>query len=224
MASYKLIIAHIRGCPLPKKLAELMEKYGLPDGDEYGVLDCSAGPEALAGTIVRRTQQTVQKLDQANKAITAQPVERITTYPFAVYPAKERLEIFAGSSASIDVMAAFFSSCLAQPTVIEPFELDIPAAVEKLSGSKRFQIRSVRVSDFAHNSYMIGPYSPKFTDNEHGKSFLYQYEAGLTAASVRFQGATGRVTLSLPKTACFSYSCKEEDQTAVKALLRSLVG
>lgn len=224
MASYKLNIARIRGCPLPKQLAELMEQFGLPEGDEYGVLEVKAAGDALAATLIRRTQQVVQKLDPQTKTITAAPVERVTTYPFTVFPAKETLEIYAGSASTIDILAAFFSSCLAQPTVIEPIEVDIPSAVEKLTESKRFQIKSVRVSDFAHDSYMIGPYSPKFMDNEHGKNFLYENEAGLVTASVRFQGPKGRVTVGLSKTACFSYSCNEEDRPQIRTLLRGLVG
>ena len=42
MASFRLNIARIRGCPAPQDVAEAMESYGLPDGEEYAVLGVSA--------------------------------------------------------------------------------------------------------------------------------------------------------------------------------------
>jgi hypothetical protein len=84
-------------------------------------------------------------------------------------------------------------------------------------------LRAVRVSNYAANSFTIGPYAPKFADTQHGKDFLEQYAEAVTAASVRFQGTAGRVTATLTPKACFTYACNEEDVPAAKNALRSLI-
>ncbi|MFW6062169.1 MAG: hypothetical protein ACOC93_05110, partial [Planctomycetota bacterium] len=68
-----------------------------------------------------------------------------------------------------------------------------------------------------------GPYAPKFLDSEHGKEFIEQYLDFLDSASVRFQGPSGRVNVTLKNLACFSYSCQEDDQPWVQSILRKLI-
>jgi hypothetical protein len=70
---------------------------------------------------------------------------------------------------------------------------------------------------------MIGPYSPKFQDTEHGKDFLEEYAEAVTSASIRFQGPHGKVTVGVSPKAAFSFSCNEEDPPAVKNILRTLI-
>ncbi len=224
MATYKLNIGTIRGCPAPGELLQAIQGFGLPETEEYGVLNCSATDGAVFATIVRKTQQAVPKLDADTQEVTAAPVERVTVYPLAVRPAQERLEIYAGAASSVEQAGVFFSSCLALPTVVEPIEVDIPAAVEKLAKTtQRFQLRAIRVREYAHNAYMAGTYAPKFLDTEHGTDFLAEYAESVAGASVRFQGPTGRVTVGLSGQAAFSFSCAEEDLAAVRAILRKLV-
>jgi len=188
------------------------------------VLSCSATDEAAWATIIRKTHQAVQKLDPETQEVTAAAVEKVTVYPFAVRPASEVLEVYAGSAAGIEQVGVFFASCLALPTVVEPIELDIPAALDKLAnGTQRFQLRSLRVSDYAHNAYMAGPYAPKFLDSEHGKDFLEEHADSVQSAAVRFQGPSGRVNVTLSPKTCFGFSCNEDDQTAVQSILRRLV-
>ena len=118
----------------------------------------------------------------------------------------------------------FFSSCLALPTIVEPIELDIPSALTKLSAAtERFQLRAIRISDYAHNSYMSGPYAPKFLDTEHGRDFLNEYADYVQSATVRFQAPSGRVNVNLTPKACFSFSCNEDDQTFAQLTLRKLI-
>lgn len=224
MASYKLNIARIRGCPQPEQLAAAMEEFGLPETEEFGVLNQTAAGESLFGTIVRKTQQAVQSLNPETQEVTARPVEKVTVYPFAVRPATEILELYAGSATGIEQIGVFFGSCLALATVVEEIELDIPSAVQKLEGiTQRFQLKNVRIDEYAHNAYMAGPYAPKFLDSQHGKDFMDEHAEHVRSAQVRFQGPSGRVNVTLTPKTCFSYSCNEDDQATVQSILRKLL-
>lgn len=223
MASFRLNVARIRGCPPPEEVVEAMEEFGLPDSEEYGVLDVSATGKSVFGTVVRKSQQAVQRLDAEAREVTAEAVERVTVYPFGLRPDAEVLEVYAGSAGSIEQMGVFFSSCLALPTVVEAIKLDILGAVDKLRKStEKFQLRSVRLSDYAHNSFMSGPYAPRFLDTQHGRDFMEEYAEVVTAAGVRFTCPGGRATVALSPKACFRFSCSDEDQPFVLSILRKL--
>jgi len=223
MASFKLNLATIRGCPPAKELAEAIAAYGLPENDEFGVLNHSATDEAVFATVVRKSHQTVQRLNNETGEVTAEAVEKVNVYPIGVRPKSEVLEIYAGPVGGIEQMGIFFGSCLALPTVTEAIALDIPGAVARLAkNTERFQLRSIRVSEYAHNSFMAGPYAPKFLDSQHGVDFLDEYVDFVTAASVRFQGPSGRVNVTLSTKACFGFSCNDDDQPAVQSILRKL--
>ena len=224
MASFRLNIARIRGCPPPEKLSAALAEFGLPDSEEFGVLNHSAGEKVVWATVIRKTTQAVPRLDAAARKVTSATVDRVTVYPFAVKPDAEVLEVYAGSAAGIEQVGLFLSGSLAVPAVVETIELDIASAVRKLaSNADKFQLRSIRVSDYAHNSFMSGPYAPKFLDTEHGMDFLDEYAEFVTAAGVRFAGPTGRVNVGLSTRACFTYSCNEEDQPTVQSILRKLL-
>jgi hypothetical protein len=224
MASFKLNIASIQGCPDPSEVDQALAEFGLPDTEEFGVLHHNATPDAVFATIIRKSQTAVPKLDAENREVTAAPVERVTVYPFAVQPRTERLEIYAGSASGIEQIGVFLASGLALPVVVEPLELDIPAAITYLlENTKRFQLKSVRVSEYAHNAYMSGPYAPKFLDTEHGREFLEQYADFVAGAQVRFQMPAGRANATLTPKACFSYSCNEDTQAEVQSILRKLL-
>lgn len=223
MASYKLNVARIRGCPSPREVDEAMAEFGLPETEEYGVLDHSATDTSVFGTIIRKTQQTMPQLDADAKELTATMVERVTAYPFGARPDTETLEVYAGSASGIEQVGLFFSSALAFPTVTEAVEVDIPAAIDKLlETTEKFQFRSVRISEYAHNSFMSGSYAPKFLDTQHGRDFMEEYAELVVAASVKFAGPSGRVTVSLTPKACFTYSCGEDDRSFVQSILRKL--
>lgn len=224
MATYKLNVARIRGLPQPEAIGEALAEFGLPDTEEFGVLNHSVTPQAVAGQIVRKTTQAVQKLDAEHRDVTAEAVEKVTVFPFSVWPAQERMEIYAGSASTIEHVGAFFSVHLAFATVTEPIEVDIVSAIESLmANTNKFQFRSARVSDYSANSFMSGPYTPKFMDTQHGLDFLEKYAAGVTTAAVKFAAKAGRATATLTPQAAFSYSCKEEDQVEVQTVLRGLL-
>jgi len=225
MATFKLNLATIDGCPAPKELAAAIEEYGLPENEEFGVLNCTASDTAVYATIIRKINQAIQKLDPETGDVATTAVEKVIVLPIGVFPQKQRLEVYEGPAGGIDQIAGFFASALALPTVTNVIELDIPAAIDKLRGStERFQLKSIRISEYAHNSYMMGPYAPKFLETESGMDFLGKYVEFVTSASVKFQGPSGRVTVTLSPKACFRFSlANEEDKPAIQALLRKLI-
>jgi len=224
MATFKLSIARMQNCPPLAELDAAMGEFGLPEGEEFGVLSHSTTGQAAFATLVRKTQAAVPRVDPETHEVTAAAVEKATVYPLAFHPAREVVEIHAGAASAIEQVGAFLGSCLALPTVVEPIEIDVASAVDKLRENvRRFVLRGVRVSEYAHNSYMSGPYAPKFLDSEHGRDFLAEYAEFVRAASVRFQTQTGRANVGLAPTARFSYSCNEDDQAEVQDVLRRLV-
>ena len=224
MASFKLHIARIRNCPSPADVAGAMQEFGLPEAEDYGVLDSNATDESVFATIARRTEQTVQRLDAETGEVTSRQVEKVALYTFGIQPAREALEVYSGSASAIEQIGAFLSGSLALPTVVEPIELDIADAIEKLlKSAQRPQLKSARVGDYSHNSYMSGTYAPKFLDTPNGLEFIEQHSESLKAAGVKFMGPTGRVTVNLRSTASFSFSCQEDDEPIVRSMLRKLV-
>lgn len=225
MASFKLNLATITNSPPVKDLAEALEEYGLPENEEFGVLNHTAAEAAVFATILRKTHQAIQRLDAKTSEVLTDAVEKVTVYPIGVFPRRGVLEVYEGSATGIEQIGAFFASGLALPTVVAPIDLDIPAAIDKLRAeTDRFQLKSIRVSEYAHSSYMSGPYTPKFLDSEHGMDFLREYVDYVTSANCRFQAPNGKVTLTLSQKACFRYSLNnEDDQPAVQAILRKLI-
>ncbi len=224
MASYKLNTGRVRGCPGANELVRRMEAFGMPETEEFGVLNCSGTTSSAFATIVRTTSATIKQVDPETKEVCSKAIDKAMVIPVAITPGADRLEVYAGSKSAIEQAGIFLSSCLALKTVTETIEFDVAAAVEKLAKeTNKFQLRTIKISDYAANAYMIGGYGPKFMDTDHGLEFMREYAAGLQSVQVRFQGPTGKVTLTLRPDACISYSCNEDDQTAVQAIIRKLV-
>lgn len=224
MASFKINFALCRGLGEPGGIVEAMEAYGLAETEEIGVLHANAAAGAAFGTLVRRTNLAIQRIDPKTHQVLTEAVERVALIPFGAFGKAERLEVYAGGGAAVKDVSAFLGSGLAMPVVTDPVELDLLGAVEKLiKTTSKFQLRTVRVSDYAANSYMIGPYAPKFMDTDHGLKFLNEYAEVLKSVQVRFAGPSGRATATLTPNACLSYSCAEDDQPAIQDILRTLI-
>ena len=80
MASYKLNMARIRGCPGARQVVEAMEEFGLPDTEEFGVLAANGTQESAFGTIVRKTHQAIQRLDAEARDVTADVNSAVLAY------------------------------------------------------------------------------------------------------------------------------------------------
>lgn len=224
MASFKINFATCKGLGAPAEIVDGMEQFGLAETEEIGVLHADVAGEAAFGTLIRRTHMAVQRIDSDTHEVLTENVERITLYPFGAFCNAERLEVYAGTTSGIQQVGDFISGGLAMAVVTDPIELDLLTTVDRLmNNTTKFQLRAVRTSDYAANSYMIGTYAPKFMDTDHGLQFMEQYAEGLKSVQVRFAGPSGRVTATLTPNACFSYSCQEDDQPEVQQILRKLV-
>jgi hypothetical protein len=201
-----------------------MEDFGLRDDEAFGVLNCTASEKAVLGTVVHRTMQDIQQLDEETGEIASRSVAKVNVYPLGIFPAAGRIETYGGAPTGLDRIAEFFASGLALPTIITQIEVDVVAAIDKLYRSTtKFQLKSIRISEYAHSSYVCGPYAPKFLDTEHGRDFLAEYADFVTAAGCAFMGEHGRVTVSLKPKANYSYSLSnEDDNSAIQSILRKL--
>jgi hypothetical protein len=224
MASYKLNIAKIQGAPPARELLQLFNDYGLPDDEEFGVLDCSASDEVLYASILRKTHQAIQRFDGESGEISTTAVEKASILRVGIFPKRCVIELYDGTASSFDYMTNFLGSHLALPIVIDTIDMDIPASVRFLQKStKRFVLKSIRVSDYAHSSYMIGPYTPKFLETEAGMDFLEEYTDFTTSASCRFQTSRGRATVTLTPKTCLRFTLSnEEDKAEMHTLLRKM--
>ena len=74
MASFKINFATCKGLGEPSVLAAAMEEYGLAETEEIGVLHASAAAGAAFGTLVRRTNLSVQKVNPESKEVTSSTV------------------------------------------------------------------------------------------------------------------------------------------------------
>ncbi len=224
MATFKINFATCKGLEDPATIVAAMEEYGFAETEEIGVLHASAAAGAAFGTLVSRTNFAVQKIDPESREVLNETVERVTLIPFGAFPEAHRLEVYAGSAKTIEEVGSFFSSGLAMSVVTDPIELDLQSSVEKLmETTERFQLRAIRVTDYAANSYMIGTYAPKFMDTDHGLQFLEEYVEALKTVQVRFAGPSAKANATLTPNACFSYSCAEDDQPEIQQILRKLV-
>ena len=224
MSSYKINFATCKGLGAPADMVAAMDEFGLAETEEVGVLHADAAGEAAFGTLIRRTNLAVQRIDADTHEVLTENVERVTLYPFGAFTKAERLEVYAGTTSGLQQVGDFIGSGLAMAVVTDPIELDLLTSVDRLmKNTAKFQLRAVRASDYAASSYMIGTYAPKFMDTDHGLQFMEQYAEGLKSVQVRFAGPSGRVTATLTPHACFGYSCQEDDQPEVQQILRKLV-
>lgn len=225
MASFKLNIAILDNCPDAAKIGKAIESYGLPENEEFGVLGCTASDSVVYAQILRRTSQAIQKFDPETSEVATTSVEKAVVIPCGIFPQKGVIETYEGTSTSLDQMANFLTGSLALNTVVTQIPVDIPSAIDKLkANTPGFQLKSVRVSEYAANSYMSGAYAPNFFETEHGCEFIKEYLEYITQASVRFQGPHGKVSLTLTPKACFRYSiANEEDKNLVQAAIRKLL-
>ncbi len=223
MASFKLNVAKIRGLPTGGKLVSALKDFGMPSGEEFGVLSCSFKGDSVSSIVIYRSTQSIRQLDPSGQEIISTAIERIRTYQVQMTPAKDRIETYEGSANGIERIQAFLSSQLSLPVVTEAIELDVARAVEKLSTRlERFQLRSIRMEGYSPKSYMIGTYCPRFSDTEHALEFLAEHDEGVLGASIRFAGPRGLVGATITQNACFTYFCDHENKEFAQNTLRRL--
>lgn len=227
MASFKINIGRIRNCPTAEIIAKALQDVGLPEDEPAGVLECLAGSEAVTAKVVILDAVEVPQLDVETGDVETRSVERATVYPIGIFPNNPeagRIEVYEGGASSLDAIACALA-LFGLPTFVDAIELDVVAAVRKLrEKTKRFRLKTLKTSEYAHSSYICGPYSPKPLDTEHGTDFLDEYADFVTGASCEFELDGGKATVHLGTKASFRFSLKDEDdKPQMLTLLRELL-
>lgn len=227
MPSYRLNIANVAGLPPAPELARKLELYGVPKNDEqaeFSVTAVTCTTTMVRANLIRSRRTSVQSFDRDEGEIVPLAVETARAYPLALCPDKGRVEVYAGSEKVIEHVDVFLSGTLGLPTVVKPIDIDPLAAVEKLRRDHNgLRLRRGLLEEFAANSFATGRYGPAFLDTASGMEFFEKYSAGLKFADVRWKGSGGYVNARISTTACFGYSCHEDDQAAVMMTLRELI-
>ena len=220
MASYKLNIGMVRGCPSTAELATKMEM--LPDEDErFTILDLNHTPTALKCRLVRFSNQVIKGWDPQRRDVEEVVVRKAEVLPLLILPPKGIVEVQAGSIRSLEQVDVLLTQELGLAVTVEPIEFDVIDLIRKVRQEvQAFQLVSAAVDLFSANSYTLGVYRPRFEDTEHGLDFLDEHEEAIKTARVRFAGKSGKVTVTLSPNSAFAFSCRADDYDQVSALLR----
>ena len=221
MASFKLNIGRITGCPAAATLAEKMN-VGV-DGQRFGVLDLVGTAAAVKCRLLRLTNKPAKVWDEAKGAIVEVVERKAEELPLTIFPQKGTIELTAGSAKALEHIETFLTDELGLSVVVEPIEMDVLGSIEKLrKDARKFQLVSGTIELFSANSFTLGTYRPKFEDTENGMEFLEKHAAAVKDARVRFAAKNGRVNLVLTSLANYAFSCREDDRDGVIAMVREL--
>jgi len=222
VASYKLNIGMVRGCPSAAELATKMEM--LPDQDErFAVLDLHHTSTALKCRLVRFTNQVVKGWNDRDREVEEVVVRKAESLPLLILPPKGIVEVQAGSIRSLEQVDVLLSQELGLAVTVEPIIFDVIDLLNRVRQEvQAFQLLSAAVDLFSANSYTLGVYRPKFEDTANGLEFLEQHAEAVKAARIRFAGKTGKVTVTLAPHSAFAFSCREDDADRTSALLRNV--
>ncbi len=220
MASFKLNIGMVRGCPTSSELATKLKM--IPDEDErFTILDLNYTDTALKCRLVRFSNQVVTSWDGEKREVEEVVIRKAEVLPLLILPPKGIVEVQAGSIRSLEQVDVLLSQELGLAVTVEPIEFDVIDLIRKVREQVQgFQLLAAAVDLFSANSYTLGVYRPKFEDTENGLEFLEQYAEAIKTARVRFAGKTGKVTVTLSPHSAFAFSCREDDYDPVSALLR----
>lgn len=228
MPSYKLNIGRITGIAgglTADQVAESIASWPNSPDEVYFRRACIVNGTVVTGNLTVLDQKTATVLKRETGDLDTKVIERADDIPYRIYPTALRVETYAGSLRGLLDLNNFLVGC-GVTLNIENIELELAKVLETLEALAlpAFRVKSVKVSDFAANSYVMGTYGPKFTDTVHGHEFVEKYGVALVGLAVAWRGNTGKVGLSLVPRSCFTFSCHEDDRESVLAVLRELAG
>jgi len=237
MPSFQIHIASI-ALDNPDILVQRLDQFIKRQGDalstnsEFVVLKYhrAEGSPTVRIELARRIPcnlQTIASGPGGNLHLTATPAARAVASTVLINTAAERIETYGPGAKSLDHAAeGFLINELGIPVLWERMKVDISEAIDKLAADvERLRIVRTGIGDYSHNSYMIGPYSPKFLDSQHGLDFTQEYIEGVKTVRVKFAGPSGPVSLSVKPVSSFSGSIKDDDDLAyVQSICRKLAG
>ena len=238
MPSYQLHLASIAGVDDGPSLIAAVKEYAAGQTavvDNYVVLSVDGGERAVTMDLAYCTAKkiTILRPSSGDKSTSKSPdlgmdvgqVGVAVPLTIAICTSAGRLKTCGPGVRSLEMANEFLAGALAWPVLSNPIAVDIEKAIDHLvANTERTMIRAASVSDYSHNSYMIGGYAPKFLDSQHGLDFAHEYIEAMTSVSVQFAGPTGKVSVKLTGSASFSFSCQEDDRPYVEGMLTKLAG
>ena len=238
MPSFQLHIARITPDMKPADIAKAVDHYAdgqsRDPGREFTVLNCHAYPQSglVQISLARQVGCQIQSIAALDKKkpdafeLVTRDVLRVTPLDMAINTKLGLLETYGGGTGSIENASMFLAGALALAVLAEAQKIDVIKAIDWLTANvERLQVRRSDISDYSHNSYMIGPYAPKFLDSQHGLDFTQEYIAGVKKVAVRFSGPAGHIGLNLTAAASFTGTVKDEDDLPhAQSICRKIAG
>jgi hypothetical protein len=217
--SYQINVADCAGLPSPDEVLTRMQEYGAPEQEEYRILYATQVEAVLSARVARMIRRAVtilnedtHKFEETSLLLARQIDLRLT--------AAGQLVTTTGGLVSLADAEILLGSCLGLPTIVERWTLDLQTVVEHmLRDTARCQLRTVNVGEYSHNSYMTGPYRPRFLDSIHGREFLEEYGEAAKDVRLRWQSGMGRASATIRPNGCVTYSCQADDQPHVERML-----
>lgn len=225
MGAYRLNLATCQGLLPAAALAARLEmlKPKADDDYEFAVLEVRAAESIVQADILVRSWRKVQQWDPDKKAMTEHEVRVEKVLPAMLWPEKELMATVSGGVRTLETVYVLLATELALPVVYSVVELDLLQAVQSLQKTQtRFQLKAVKHSEFASDSYTSGPFAPRFLDTVHGLEFVEEYQPAIQAVTCTFAGPSRRVRIVMRDQVGFSYSCHDDDADAVKKVLMDL--
>ncbi|MFW6125435.1 MAG: hypothetical protein ACOC46_04735 [Pirellulales bacterium] len=221
MPQHQLNIARLHGAPeVVAGVEKLLDDYH--QEGEYAMLPGRTMLPVVRGTLVVRTSQQIQKLNEAKGELYTEPVDKAGTIPFALFSNAQRLETYGGAASGIEHVATFLAGCLNLPTRVETIRLDLVEMVHAMRNElDRFRLVGATITNYAHNSYVIGRYAAKFADTEQGLKLLSEHADEVASISVKFGGGDDKVTARVSPNATIQYTCGDDARFEAARLLRA---
>lgn len=220
--SYQINVADCKGLPPADDVLALMQEYGAPEQDEYRILYATQVEADVYARVARMQRRSVTILNDDNE-FEEIPLELARQIELHLV-AGDLLFTTTGGHASLAEAGILLGSCLGLATVVEPWTIDLQTVAEHmLTDLARCQLCTVNVGEYSHNSYMTGPYRPRFLDSHHGREFLEEYGDAAKDVRIRWRGDCGRASATIRPNGCVTYSCHEDDQSNIERRLLGLL-
>ncbi len=232
MAAFKLNIGWLRGTPEIAKIHQAMGDFGCPNDEPDGLIDVGIKTDSTAvwGTWVTATQAVIKKLNRKDRMVEDKEVDKDLVYPFMirqVEPGIAVVETFAGSIKTLERLNDFLAARLAVTCEQQMLPIDLISFYNKVKAEQpKASLKSAKVSTYAANSKVAGPYSPKFLNSEEGIAFIEEVadEALVKSIQIVYPGPSGKVSISVSPDGGISFSCKQDDAATVRSDIRRLAG
>jgi hypothetical protein len=245
MSAFKINLALIRDCPSLLTLKAALETLGRPSDRDYGVMGVGDVIEGkLPFEFFKTKEQKVPQVDKLDGSLRQPTIRKDDIFKCAVRMASNVtpaqvgtiavLEVYSGSSASIEKVKELFSvlELADQIPQIEPITLDIMSKLSDVrDGAKLFQLVSAKVKGYKDSAdeQIAGTYTvkfPKSLETSNAVSFCQEHADELDGVKVKVkrEDLSKPITITLRTVAFFTLSAPDSDETRALNICRALAG